>query len=358
MRQTDCHHDQQFSSTRHISHYVRVICLIGVASCGGGNAKPPVIPPNSSVDTLYTNGIDALKTQRYVTAAAEFEALQQNHPYSNYIANAQLLEAYAYYLKEKYPQAVLQLNRFIALHPTSHDAPYAFYLRALCFFEQIADVQRDQQATAEAMDALEEVLTRFPESSYARDAQMKIDLCRDHLAGKEMSVGRYYEQQHSYASAINRYQRVVQDFQTTDHVPESLERMVEIYLDLGLIGQAHKAAVVLGYNYPDSSWYHRTYQKLKKHHLLVLPASYRDPNHINGMSQDDADALSFLPIEQFYLRSHPQQAAQMQENQQKAHPLPPPQTTPQTDSPLPIEPGTDKTPKGTAPQPHALEVAP
>ncbi|MBO6037445.1 MAG: outer membrane protein assembly factor BamD [Acetobacter sp.] len=226
--------------------------------------RAKIAPP----EVMYNDGIDALQTHRFDLAAKEFEGLQQNFPYSGYVASAQIMESYAYYLQSKYPEAVRQINRFIGLHPTSQDIAYAYYLRALCFYEQISDVQRDQQGTLEAMNALEEVVIRFPQTKYARDAQLKIDLCRDHLAGKEMSIGRYYQQRRNYAAAINRYQRVVQDFQTTNHVPEALERMVEVYLDLGLVEQARKSAEVLGYNYPNNKWYHYAYDLLKDHHLL------------------------------------------------------------------------------------------
>ncbi|MFS8367045.1 outer membrane protein assembly factor BamD [Acetobacter oryzifermentans] len=257
---------------RHVlPRMLSVALLTSLAGCGlfNENKKLPPAPKIAAPETLYNNGIDALRTRRYALAASEFETLQQNYPYSGYIANAQLMEGYAYYLKGKYPEAVQQLNRFISLHPTSSDSAYAYYLRALCFYEQIADVQRDQQGTAESMDALEEVITRFPQSKYARDAQLKIDLCRDHLAGKEMLVGRYYQREKNYEGAINRYQRVVQDFQTTNHVPEALERMVEVYLDLGLTDQARKSAIVLGYNYPGSKWYRYAYDNLHRYHLLT-----------------------------------------------------------------------------------------
>ncbi|GAN71599.1 outer membrane protein assembly factor BamD [Acetobacter syzygii] len=264
------------SVRRRLPFLLSALMLTGLSGCSlfSGSKTPPPAPKIAPPETLYNNGIDALRTRRYELAAAEFETLQQNYPYSGYIPNAQLMEGYAYYLKTKYPEAVQQLNRFISLHPTSTDSAYAYYLRALCFYEQIADVRRDQQGTAEAMDALEEVVTRFPQSKYARDAQLKIDLCRDHLAGKEMLVGRYYQRERNYEGAINRYQRVVQDFQTTNHVPEALERMVEVYLDLGLTDQARKAATVLGYNYSGSQWYKYAYDKLKSHKLLdgKLPA--------------------------------------------------------------------------------------
>ncbi len=213
---------------------------------------------------LYNNGVDALHGGRYALAVTQFENIQQNYPYSGFTANAQLLEGYAYYLQDNYPDAVLQINRFLQLHPTSQDAAYAYYLRALCYYEQIADIQRDQQGTVQALNALQDVITRFPDTAYARDARLKIDLCRDHLAGKEMLIGRYYETQHYYEAAINRYQRVVQDFQTTNHVAEALHRLVEIYLKLGLNDQARRTAAVLGYNYPGSSWYQDSYADLRQ----------------------------------------------------------------------------------------------
>ena len=215
-------------------------------------------------DGLYNNGVDALHGGRYALAVTQFENIQQNYPYSGYTASAQLLEGYAYYLQDQYPDAVQQIDRFLQLHPTSNDAAYAYYLRALCYYEQIADIQRDQQGTVQAMNALQDVVTRFPDTAYARDARLKIDLCRDHLAGKEMLVGRYYERQHYYEAAINRYQRVVQDFQTTNHVAEALHRLVEVYLKLGLTDQARRTAAVLGANYPGSSWYQDSYADLRE----------------------------------------------------------------------------------------------
>ncbi|MBO1359858.1 MULTISPECIES: outer membrane protein assembly factor BamD [Acetobacter] len=241
------------------------LLLTGCSLFKNEQQKPPEL---AAPDTMYNNGVDALRTHRYGLAAAEFEALQQNYPYSGYTANSQLMEGYAYYLQDKYPEAAQQLDRFIELHPTSADSAYAFYLLALCYYEQIADVKRDQQLTLEAMGRLEDVIARFPQSKYARDAQLKIDLCRDHLAGKEMLVGRYYQQQHNYEGAVNRYQHVVQDYQTTNHVAEALERLVEVYLRLGLTDQARQTGAVLAYNYPGSKWYRYAYSNLKRYRLL------------------------------------------------------------------------------------------
>jgi outer membrane protein assembly factor BamD len=172
------------------------------------------------------------------------------------------MQAYADYLQNKYTPAIATLDRFIQLHPVHRDIAYIYYLRALCYYEQIADIQRDQKGTEQAMSALQEVVIRFPNSPYAGDARLKIDLCRDHMAGKEMEVGRYYERQHLYQAAIGRFQRVVDEYQTTAHVPEALDRIVEVYLALGLREQATRTAAVLGYNDPGSDWYLDAYNQL------------------------------------------------------------------------------------------------
>ncbi len=216
------------------------------------------IPP----ETLYNNGIDALNQKRYTTAVQQFDAIEQNYPYSSWAVNAQLMHGYAEYLQNHYTEAVGALDRFISLHPGNQNVAYAYYLRALCFYEQIADIQRDQKGTQVAMNALQDVVNRFPDSAYARDARLKIDLCRDHLAGKEMEIGRWYESQKLYAAAIGRFQRVVDDYQTTNHVPEALHRLTEIYLLLGMTDQARKTAAVLGHNYPGSRWYEDSYTDL------------------------------------------------------------------------------------------------
>jgi outer membrane protein assembly factor BamD len=232
----------------------------------GGHDKSPdekelkleELPP----DLLYSNGVDALRKESYSTAVKHFDAIQQNYPYSPWATNAQLMDGYTEYRRNNYTEAIGQLDRFIQLHPSNKDVAYAYYLRALCFYEQIADVSRDQKGTLESLGALQEVVNRFPESAYARDARLKIDLCRDHLAGKEMLIGRYYEKQHLYGAAIGRYQRVVDDFQTTNHAPEALSRLVEVYLKLGLVDEAKRTAAVLGYNYPGSNWYENAWNDL------------------------------------------------------------------------------------------------
>ena len=231
-----------------------------LGGCGGSKdenaaANAPVPP----VEDLYNNGIDALNARRFDSATDQFNLVEQNYPYSSWAVNAQLMQGYTQYLRNHYTEAIATLDRFIQLHPAHRDVAYAYYLRALSYYEQIADIQRDQRGTQVAMDALQDVVNRFPDSAYARDARLKIDLCRDHLAGKEMEIGRWYESQHLYEAAIGRFQRVVDDYQTTNHVPEALHRLTEIYLILGLRDQARKTASVLGYNYPGSEWYRDSY---------------------------------------------------------------------------------------------------
>lgn len=228
-------------------------------------AKPQ---PAKSASALYADGIAYLHKGENKKAAAVFSQIEINHPYSTWASHAQLLNGYAEYREQNFDSAVSALNRFIQLHPASPEAAYAYYLKALCFYEQIEGVQRDQTFTLEAAQALQDVVTRFPDSSYARDARIKLRLAQNRLAGHEMVIGRFYQRQNLYAAAISRYQVVVQQYQTTTFVPEALERLVECYLDLGLVKEARRTAAVLGHNYPGSRWYQDAYDKLGNHGLL------------------------------------------------------------------------------------------
>jgi outer membrane protein assembly factor BamD len=240
-----------------------VLLLPLLAGCGSSDDEATKDASSSlPVETLYNNGIDALNQKRYASAIDQFNAVEQNYPFSTWAPNAQLMSGYAQYLQNHYTEALTALDRYIQLHPASRDIAYAYYLRALCYYEQIVDISRDQKGTQDAMAALQEVVNRFPGTSYARDARLKIDLCVDHLAGKEMEIGRWYENQHMYTAAIGRFQRVVDNYQTTNHVPEALHRLVEIYLILGLKDEAKRTAAVLGYNYPGNRWYADTYDQL------------------------------------------------------------------------------------------------
>lgn len=239
-----------------------ILSLTGCSLFGSSSEDAPRDAGSVTVEQLYSRGVDALNAKKYDTAVKQFDLLEQTYPYSSFAVNAQLMQGYAEYLRNHYTDAIGVLDRFIQLHPAHRDIAYVYYLRALCYYEQIADIQRDQKGTQDALNALQEVVTRFPDSSYARDARLKVDLARDHLAGKEMEVGRYYERQKLYTAAIGRFQRVVDDFQTTNHVPEALHRLTEIYLILGLPDQARKTAAVLGHNYPGSEWYEDSYKNL------------------------------------------------------------------------------------------------
>lgn len=234
---------------------------------------PAAAPP----EELYNRGVDAMKAERYSLAIKQYDLVEQTYPYSSWAVNAQLMQGYAQYLQGEYPSATATLNRFIQLHPAHRDIAYAYYLRALCFYEQITDIRRDQKDTLNAIAALQEVVNRFPDSAYARDARLKIDLGRDHLAGHEMEIGRWYQNQHLYAAAVGRFQSVVNDFQTTNHVAEALHRLTEIYLVLGLPDQARKTAAVLGYNYPGSPWYSDSYRALVADNEVKNPAGMAPP---------------------------------------------------------------------------------
>ena len=212
------------------------------------------------VEELYNTAAAALDAGRYAEAARGFEDVEREYPYSSWATKAQLMSGYSYYKQLRYDEAVLSLERFIDLHPSDENVAYAWYLKALCYYEQITDVRRDQRMTEMALDSLRQVTTRFPESKYAKDAALKIDLTQDHLAGKEMEIGRYYLFRKKYQAAINRFKRVVDDYQTTTHVPEALHRMTEAYLALGIIDEARKTAAVLGHNFPNSSWYKDSYK--------------------------------------------------------------------------------------------------
>ncbi len=224
------------------------LALAGCASKNDSYVERPV-------ETIYNTAMDQLLAGKYKDAAKTFDDVEQQHPYSVWATKAQLMNAYALYENRDYDASIVSADRFIQLHPGHRDVAYAYYLKALDYYIQITDVERDQKVTQQAYDALAEVVRRFPESSYARDAKFKMDLCRDHLAGKEMQIGRWYEGQGQYLAAINRFQTVVNDYQTTTHIPEALARLVECYYALGLNEEAKRTASVLGYNYPQNKWY-------------------------------------------------------------------------------------------------------
>lgn len=244
-------------STVRAKHVIATLCLsLMLAACSSNDAPEYVERP---VSELYNGAQDLLDAKEYQQAAKAFDEVERQHPYSVWATKATLMSAYAYYQDNKYDDAINALDRFISLHPANPDVPYAYYLKALSYYEQISDVGRDQQMTQLAMDALDDVIRRFPDSKYARDAKLKKDLTVDHLAGKEMDVGRYYQDRNEYLAAINRFKAVIENYQTTTHVPEALARLTECYLALGLEGEAKRTAAVLGHNFPGSEYYSESY---------------------------------------------------------------------------------------------------
>lgn len=241
-----------------------LLCSFALVGCSGAGDKNLDVPEeeNVPVETLYNQAADAMAAGRNVEAARLFEEVERQYPYSQWATKAEMMAAYSYYKEMRYDEAVIALDRFIELHPGNEDVDYALYLRALSFYEQISDVARDQALTQEALHALETLIRRFPESRYSRDATYKRDLALDHLAGKEMEIGRYYLNRGQLNAAVNRFKTVVKDYQTTTHVPEALHRLVEINTTLGLRNEATKVAAVLGYNYPGSKWYEKSYAVL------------------------------------------------------------------------------------------------
>jgi len=233
---------------------------LGLAVAGCASDEPEYV--ERPVGELYNDAMDELLDENYQQAANLFDEVERQHPYSTWASKAQLMAAYAHYQNNSYTDAVNALDRFIELHPGNRDIAYAYYLKALSYYEQISDVRRDQEMTVKARQSLQEITRRFPDSKYARDAELKLDLTLDHLAGKEMTVGRYYLRNGHYLAAINRFRNVVKDYQTTTHVPEALHRLVEAYLALGVVDEAQATAAVLGYNYPGSDWYADSYELL------------------------------------------------------------------------------------------------
>jgi len=210
-----------------------------------------------TAEELYNKGYEELNKTSYSKAASSFEKIELEHPYSKWATKAKLMSAYAYYKDQKYDDAILSLDRFIRYHPGNKDIAYAYYMRGLCYYEQIVGIEKDQGTTRKAMEAFTQVIARFPNTKYAQDAGAKMDLINDHLAGQEMEVGRFYLKKQNYLSALNRFSEVVNHYQTTGHIEEALYRQVEIYKILGLTKEQSDAIKVLGHNYPQSKWYKR-----------------------------------------------------------------------------------------------------
>ena len=214
------------------------------------------------VELLYSVGAERLDAGLWNEAVDYFREVERQHPYSEWSRRAILMTAYAHYQGNQYEEAVGDADRFVSLYPGNPSAVYAYYLKSICYFEQIVDVGRDQAATEQALGALREVAQRYPRTEYAADARLKIDMVNDQLAGKEMAVGRWYLRHGDTFAAIGRFRTVVDRYQTTTHTPEALYRLVEAYLTVGLIDEANRNGAVLGYNFPGDRWYSDAYTLL------------------------------------------------------------------------------------------------
>jgi outer membrane protein assembly factor BamD len=243
--------------------------MIGLAGCGDENQteKDSATYVERPVEQIYNDAWKLIRDHEWENAAKQFDEVERQHPYSIWARRAMLMSAFCYYQANKYTEAVSAAEQYISLHPGSREVSYAFYLKAMSLYEQIVDVNRDQTDTEQALTALQDVVQRFPDTEYARDAQLKVDLTLDHIAGKEMEVGRYYLTRGDYIGAINRFKNVVQKYQRTSQIAEALERLTEAYYALGVYNEAQTAAAVLGANYPGSPWYEDAYDLLKAHNL-------------------------------------------------------------------------------------------
>lgn len=242
------------------------VAVLALAGCSGfnlfGNQKiqeEEIIPP----ETLYQTALDDIDRQYFATAIKSLQKLERQHPYSEYAEKAKLMTVYANFRSGKFPDAVLAADRYLALYPSSQEVPYVLYLKGTSYYGQIKDITRDQQLAQDSIDTLQLLISTYPQSKYTDDARESLRVSYDQLAGKEMSVGRYYLGNGQYSAAINRFRTVVDDHQTSTHIEEALHRLTESYLALGLVNEARTAAAVLGHNYPSSTWYQSSFKLLQ-----------------------------------------------------------------------------------------------
>ncbi len=247
--------------TRYFFCTVLVLTVTGCSTLTG-DRKEKLAYVERPAEVIYNEGMDRMERRDWDKAKLYFQEVERQHPFSEWARRAMLMTAYANYRSADYDEAVSAAQRFIELHPGNESTPYAYYLTAMCYYDQIYDVGRDQATTKNAEAALQQVVRRYPGSDYARDAALKLELTHDHLAGKEMAIGRYYLRQNQHLAAIGRFKTVVRDYQTTSHVEEAMHRLVESYVAIGVIDEAKKVGSVLGYNYPASEWYQDSYNLL------------------------------------------------------------------------------------------------
>ncbi len=241
---------------------VAVIASVALSGCAmlHKKKKSDLAYQERPVDLLYSVGSQSLDRGNWGGAVLYFKEVERQHPYSEWARRAILMQAYAHYQAGQYNEAVGDADRFVSLYPGNASAVYAYYIKAVCYFEQILDVGRDQASTQQALAALSEVVKRYPTTEYAADARVKLDLVNDQLAGKELAIGRWYEAHNQPFAALGRFKTVIDTYQTTAQTPEALFRLVEVDLQLGLVDEAKKNAAVLGKNFPGDRWYISAYK--------------------------------------------------------------------------------------------------
>ncbi|EFL90835.1 lipoprotein [Ahrensia sp. R2A130] len=249
---------------------VAAALALGVAGCAKDEDINSFVDPTVPADQTYNEALANLDAGNSSEAKKKFAKLDRQHPYSNYAKKAGVMSTYLAYRSAEYPEAIARGKRFVQLYPSNAEAPYALYLVGMSHFRQINDVTRDQDSAKAAYQAMSNLVQRYPESEYVEDAKRKMRISKDQLAGKEMLVGRYYQERREYLASINRYRTVVEQFEDTRHVEEALARLTESYYALGLQSEAQTAAAVLGHNFPDSQWYKDSYALLDKGGLRPL----------------------------------------------------------------------------------------
>lgn len=250
---------------------IYLLLALTLVSCSSSDKEEKPTEPRE----LFDSGIDAIKKNKLKNATTQFEALEREHPASDLAAEAKIRKAYAYYLDGNYIQAIYAIDEFVKQHPNHMKVSYVYYLKAICYFDQIVDVGRDQNLTYQAIDALNDVIRRFPNSNYSNDAKLKLEYAVNSLAGKEMDIGRFYLTQRNLIAALNRFKNVINRFETSIFITEALYRVAEIHYALGDIDQAKKYASILGYNYPHDDWYKKAYALINDDDYIEVTPWYK-----------------------------------------------------------------------------------
>ncbi|KRA59292.1 transporter [Caulobacter sp. Root655] len=288
---------RNFSGRQAATVTAAVLVALSVNACAGKHKKPSLAYEERPVELLYSTGANRLDRGNWNEAVDYFREVERQHPYSEWSRRSILMTGYAHYQGNQYNEAISDADRFIGLYPGNPSASYAYYLKAVCYFEQIVDVNRDQAATEQALASLRDVVQRYPNSEYAQDARLKIDMVNDQLAGKEMTIGRYYLKSGQTLAAIGRFRTVVDRHQTTSHTPEALYRLVESYMTLGLLDEAKRNGAVLGYNFPGDPWYADAYKLLNNAGLKPAVEPLKAGNKKNFLDRltQDKDATLAPP---------------------------------------------------------------